>query len=222
MARITWDETGQRFFELGVKKGVLYPYNSGSSSYSTGVPWNGLTNITQSPEGAEPTDMYADDIKYASLRSAENFGCTIECYTYPDEFAACNGEVDLTEGVTIGQQDRAMFGLSYVTTIGNDVDPDVGYKIHLVYGCTASPSEASYASINDSPESSTFSYEVDTSPVNVTGHKPVAHLVIDSRKVSAEGLTAIEDKLYGDSSAGTPSLPLPDEVLSIITTADEG
>ena len=222
MARITWDETGQRFFELGVKKGVLYPYNSSSSSYSTGVPWNGLINITQSPEGAEPTDMYADDIKYASLRSAENFGCTIECYTYPDEFAACNGEVDLTEGVTIGQQDRAMFGLSYVTTIGNDVDPDVGYKIHLVYGCTASPSEASYASINDSPEASTFSYEVDTSPVNVTDHKPVAHLVIDSRKVSAEALTAIENKLYGDSSAGTPSLPLPDEVLSIITTADEG
>ena len=221
MARITWDETGKRFFELGVKKGVLYPYDSGQSNYGTGVPWNGLTNITQSPEGAEPTDMYADDIKYASLRSAENFGCTIECYTYPDEFAACNGEVDLTEGVTIGQQDRAMFGLSYVTTIGNDVDPDVGYKIHLVYGCTASPSEASYASINDSPEASTFSYEVDTSPVNVTGHKPVAHLVIDSRKVSAEGLTAIENKLYGDSSAGTPSLPLPDEVLTIISTAAE-
>lgn len=221
MARITWDNTGERLYELGVKKGVLYPYDTTQSKYGTGVAWNGLTNITQSPEGAEATDLYADDIKYASLRSAETFGGTIECYTYPDEFAACNGEVSLDEGVTIGQQNRTMFGLSYVTTIGNDVTSELGYKIHLVYGCTCSPSETSYASINDSPEASSLSYEFDTTPVNVTNHKPTSHLVIDSTKVSAAALQAIEDKLYGDASAGTPTLPQPDEVLTIITTAED-
>ena len=220
MARLTWDDTGDRFYELGVKHGVLYPWDSTLSKYGTGVAWNGLTNITQSPEGAEPTDLYADDMKYASLRSAETFGGTIECYTYPDEFGECNGEVELEEGVFIGQQSRKMFGLSYVTTIGNDVSPNVGYKIHLVYGATCSPSETSYASINDSPEASALSYEFDTTPVNVTGHDPVSHLVLDSRKLSAVALQAIEDKLYGDSSEGVPSLPLPDEVVTIITTAD--
>lgn len=220
MARLVWDATGERKYELGVKKGVLYPWDSGQNKYGTGVAWNGLTNLTQSPEGAEATDLYADDIKYASLRSAETFGGTIECYTYPDEFGECNGEVELDEGVTIGQQERKMFGLSYVTTIGNDVTSNLGYKIHLVYGCTCSPSETSYASLNDSPEASTLSYEFDTTPVNVTDHSPVSHLVLDSTKLSAAALSAIEDKLYGDSSAGTPSLPLPDEVLSIITTAD--
>lgn len=220
MAQLTWDNTGERFYELGVKKGVLYPWDSSQSKYGTGVAWNGLTNVTQSPEGAEATDLYADDIKYASLRSAETFGGTIECYTYPDEFGPCNGEVELEEGVLIGQQTRSMFGLSYVTTIGNDVSPEVGYKIHLVYGATCSPSETAYASINDSPEATTLSYEFDTTPVNVTGHDPVSHLVIDSRKVSAAALAAIEIKLYGDSSAGTPTLPLPDEVVTIITTAD--
>ena len=214
MTKLLWDQAGERLYETGVNKGVLYP-RSTDGSYPLGVAWNGLTAVTESPSGAEATPLYADNIKYLNLMSAEEFGATIEAYTYPDEFAACNGEAALTEGVSIGQQARQSFGMSYVTKVGNDIDSEHGYKIHLIYGALAAPSEKAYATVNDSPEAITFSWEVTTTPVEVTGFKPTATLVIDSTKVEAEKMAAIEDILYGSTSEEA-RLPLPDEVLEII------
>ena len=213
MSKLIWDETGKRFYETGVNKGVLYPQAAGA--YPKGVAWNGLTAVTESPSGAEATPLYADNIKYLNLMSAEEFGATIEAYTYPEEFAACNGEGELAKGVSIGQQKRVPFGMSYQTKIGNDIDSELGYKIHLIYGALAAPSEKAYATVNDSPEAITFSWEITTTPVEVTGYKPTASLVIDSTKVEAEKLTAIEAILYGSESEEA-RLPLPDEVFSII------
>lgn len=213
MPKIKWDQTGERFYETGVSKGVLYPLAAGV--YSTGVAWNGLTAVNESPSGAEATPLYADNIKYLNLMSAEEFGATIEAYTYPDEFAACNGEAELTTGVSIGQQARSTFGLSYQTKIGNDQNSELGYKIHLIYGALAAPSEKAYATVNDSPEAITFSWEISTTPVEVTGFKPTATIVVDSTKVDAEKLAALEAILYG-SEQEEARLPLPDEVLEII------
>lgn len=223
MSKLVWDQVGQRLYETGVSKGVLYPMGT-NGTYDNGVAWNGLTAVTESPSGAEATPLYADNIKYLNLMSAEEFGATIEAYTYPDEFAACNGEAVLGEnsGVSIGQQKRKVFGMSYQTKIGNDVDADDhGYKIHIIYNALAAPSEKSYATINDSPEAITFSWEVTTTPVEVTGFKPTATLVIDSTKVDAAKLTLIEKALYGDTDTEA-TLLLPDEVLAIINgTTDQ-
>lgn len=218
MAKITWDDTGKRLYETGTDHGVLYLLGEGGT-YGTGVAWNGLTAVNESPSGAEATALYADNIKYLSLMSAEEFGGTIEAYTYPDEFNQCDGNAEPQEGVIIGQQDRAIFGLSYRTLIGNDVDGQShGYKIHLVYGAQASPSEKAYATVNDSPEAVTFSWEFTTTPVNVTGFKPTASLVIYSTKVDPTDLQTLETALYGDDSTGTPKLPLPDEVIAMFET----
>ncbi len=217
MVALTWDDTGKRQYEMGTDHGVLYPMTT-AGTYGTGVAWNGLTAVTESPEGAEPNDMYADNIKYASLRSAETFGATIEAYTFPDEFIPCDGGAEVTDGVVFGQQSRSKFGFSYRTRIGNDVSQEAGYKLHLVYGATASPSEKSYETINDSPEGMTFSWEIDTDPVAVEGHPeldPVASITIDSTKVDKEKLTALEKKLYGDTT-GEPTLPLPGEVYTMM------
>ena len=217
MAKIVWDEAGKRFYETGVKKGVLYLQNEGV--YNKGVAWNGLTAVTESPSGAEPTPLYADDTKYLTLMSAEEFGATIEAYTYPEEFEQCDGSAEIAKGVTIGQQARATFGLSYVTTLGNDLkNNEYGYKLHIIYGCLASPSEKSYATINDSPEAITFSWEVSTTPVAVEGFKPTATVVIDSTKVDSAKLAALEEKLYGSASEEA-TLPLPDEIAALIGTA---
>lgn len=214
MSKLVWDNTGERLYETGVKQGVLYVQEAGA--YPAGVVWNGLTAVTESPSGAESTPLYADDIKYLNLMSAEEFGATVEAYTYPEEFAACDGSASLADGVYIGQQDRKTFGLCYRTTIGNDVEGNShGYKLHLIYGAMASPSEKSYATINDSPEAITFSWEVTTTPVNVTGHKPTACITIDSTKCDAEKLKTLEDALYGTESEEA-HLPLPDEVASIM------
>lgn len=211
MAKLVWDEAGKHLFETGVDHGVLFPL-AANGTYENGVAWNGLTGVTESPSGAEPNNLYADNIKYLSLYSIEEFGATIEAYTYPDEFAACNGEADLAEGVTVGQQTRKAFGLSYRTRVGNDTaGSEHGYKIHLIYGCMASPSEKAYASINDSPDAITFSWEITTTPVEVTGFKPTACVVIDSTKVDATKLEAFKKTLYGDDNT-EPSLPLPDAV----------
>ena len=217
MAKLVWDKTGERLYETGVKNGVLYPMVDGA--YPKGIVWNGLTAVTESPSGAEATPLYADDIKYLNLMSAEEFGATVEAYTYPDEFAECDGSASLGAGVTIGQQPRKTFGLSYKTTVGNDVDNDNhGYKLHLIYGAMASPSEKAYSTINDSPEAITFSWELTTTPVNVTGFKPTASLTIDSTKIAPEKLAAIEALLYGDESTEA-KLPLPDEIAGIIKAA---
>ena len=218
MAKIVWDKTGERFYETGVKQGVLYPQSAGS--YPKGVAWNGLTAVTESPSGAEATPLYADDIKYLNLMSNEEFAATIEAYTYPDEFAECDGSAEIATGVKIGQQPRKTFGMCYRTTVGNDVDgAEHGYLLHLIYGALAAPSEKAYATVNDSPEAITFSWEVSTTPVNVTGHKPTAQITIDSRKVSAEKLTALENVLYGSESE-EPRLPLPDEVATLVGTTE--
>lgn len=218
MAALVWDQTGERYYETGTKKGVVYPYNTTSKSYDKGVAWNGLTAFTESPSGAEETALYADDIKYGSMRSAEDYGFTIEAYTYPDEFAKLDGTASPVEGVYLGQQNRGVFGFSCVTTIGNDVSNEAGYKLHLVYGATASPSEKSYATINDSPEAITLSWECTTNPVNVTGFDPVASLTIDSTKVDATKLQALEKILYGSAQPeATARLPLPDEVITLLT-----
>lgn len=217
MSKLVWDNTGERLYETGVSKGVLYIPTSGV--YSKGVAWNGLTAVTESPSGAEATPLYADDIKYLNLMSNEEFGCTIEAYTYPDEFAECDGSASLVDGVYIGQQARKTFGFCYRTVLGNDTESnDHGYKLHLVYGCLAAPSEKSYATINDSPEAITFSWEVSTTPVNVTGHKPTACITIDSTKADPTKLDELEKKLYGDTSA-EPTLPLPDEIAQIFSAA---
>lgn len=218
MAKLTWDDTGKRFYETGVKQGVLFPMGT-NGSYAAGVAWNGLTAVTESPSGAEPTALYADDIKYLELMSSEEFGATIEAYTYPDEFAECDGSVEVEKGVKIGQQPRKTFGLCYRTTLGNDVKGnDYGYKLHIVYGAKAAPSEKAYASINDSPEAITFSWEVTTTPVAVKDHKPTAHIEIDSTKADPTKLATLEAILYGsDSDSGSdPRLPLPDEVISTL------
>lgn len=215
MAKIKWDETGEKIYETGVKNGVLYLPNE-TGVYDTGVAWNGLTAVTESPSGAESTPLYADDIKYVELFSAEEFGATLECYTYPDEFAECDGSAEVAPGVIIGQQNRKTFGLCYRTTLGNDVKGnEYGYKLHLIYGAKASPSEKSYSTINDSPEAITFSYEITTTPVNVTGHKPTASLTINSTKVEAGKLQQLEALLYGGDSTEA-KLPLPDEVINLL------
>jgi hypothetical protein len=219
MSKLTWDNIGERLYETGVEKGVLYPFKNGS--YSKGVAWNGLTAVNERPSGAEPNPLYADNIKYLNLMSAEEFAATVEAYTYPDEFAECDGSAELTTGVTIGQQNRIPFGMSYVTKNGNDTDGvDYGYKIHLVYGCQAAPSEKNFNTINDTPEAITFSWEVSTTPVPVPGHKATATVTIDSTKADATKLAALEAILYGtDAGTGTEAtdahLPLPEELYTI-------
>ena len=220
MAKIEWDKTGERLYETGVKNGVLYVQEGGT--YGKGVAWNGVTAVTESPSGAEATPLYADDIKYLNLLSTEEFGATIEAYTYPDEFAACDGSAALADGVMIGQQARKTFGLCYRTTIGNDTEGnDHGYKLHIIYGALAAPSEKAYATINDSPEAITFSWEVTTTPVNVTGAKPTASITIDSTKADPTKLAALEDILYGKNGepGNEPRLPLPDEIKTLMTAA---
>lgn len=222
--RLSWDAVGERTYETGVDHGVLYPQKGGS--YPKGYAWNGLTNVTETPSGAEDSPLYADNIKYLNLKSAEEFGGTIECYTYPDEFAQCNGEAEAAgvPGVTFGQQKRNTFGFAYRTKVGNDSDgEDHAYKIHLWYGCSATPSERAYQTVNDSPEAITFSYEIATTPIAVKAKdadgntlKPVALLVIDSRRVSKEKMTALEDLLYGNDSDGDAKLPMPDEIIELL------
>lgn len=233
MSRLTWDNAGERYYETGVKQAVLYPIQS-DGKYSLGVAWNGLTAVTESPSGAEATALYADDIKYLNLMSNEEFSCTIEAYTYPDEFAECDGSAALADGVMLGQQKRKTFGLCYKTTVGNDVDGnDYGYKLHLIYGCLAAPSEKAYATINDSPEAITFSWEVSTTPVNVKNangksFKPTSQITIDSTKIASEKkakLTELEDILYGKNGTGgdgetgatVARLPLPDEIAALFS-----
>lgn len=220
MAKIVWDKTGERFYETGVKNVVLYVAESGA--YPKGVAWNGVTNITESPSGAEATPLYADDIKYLNLMSAEEFGASLEAYTYPEEFEQCDGSAALIEGVkgvTIGQQSRKTFGLCYRTTVGNDTDGNEhGYKLHLVYGLLAAPSEKAYATINDSPEAITFSWELSSTPVEVTGFKPTSIITVDSKKVGKDKMAALEAVLYGGESEEA-KLPLPDEVKTILASA---
>lgn len=215
MSKLMWDEVGKKLFETGIDRGVLFKQDAGGT-YPKGVAWNGLTAVTESPSGAEATAIYADNVKYLSLMSAEEFGGTIEAYTYPDEFEECNGGKSLVEGVEIGQQPRKPFGFCYRTLIGNDVSgDDYGYKIHLVYGCLAAPSEKGYQTKSDSPEAITLSWEITTTPVAVENNKPTATLVIDSTKIEAAALTKIEAVLYGGESTES-RLPLPDEILTII------
>ena len=217
MAKIVWDEIGKRFYETGVDHGVLYVQENGA--YPKGVAWNGLSAVTESPSGAEASPIYADNIKYLNLISAEELGGTIEAYTYPDEFAACNGELAVVPGVVIGQQTRKTFGFCYRTILGNDTEyNDHGYKLHLIYGAVASPSEKAYSTVNDSPEAVTLSWEFTTTPVTMEGYKPTACLTIDSTKVTAEKLAALEAILYG-SEAVEARLPLPSEVIQIIGEA---
>lgn len=222
MSKIVWDAEGTRLYETGVKNGVLYVKEG--NTYGTGVPWNGLTAVTESPSGAEATPLYADDIKYLNLMSAEEFSATVEAYTYPPEFAACNGEAELVTGVSAGQQKRSTFAICYRTAIGNDQDgADHGYKLHIIYNALAAPSEKAYATINDSPEAITFSWELTTTPVAVADienkkFKPTAYIVIDSTKAGAENMAKLEAKLYGDAQ-GEPTLLMPDEIVTLLKTA---
>lgn len=218
MTALIWDEVGSRVYETGTTKGVLYPAASGA--YPKGVAWNGLTAVNESPSGADETVLWADNLKYGSMRAAEEFGGTIEAYTYPDEWAECDGSVSIATGVTIGQQTRKSFGLSYRTEIGNDeAGTDYGYKLHLVYGATANPSEKAYSTINDSPEAITFSWEFTTIPVAVPGYKNTAIITIDSTKVDADKLKALEDILYGTDDTEA-RLPLPGEIIALMGSAD--
>lgn len=218
MGKLAWDASGERLYETGVQKGVIYPQNA-SGLYPLGVAWNGLTGVTESPSGAEASPIYADDTKYLNLISAEEFGATIEAYTYPDEFAVCDGSAELATGVVVGQQARKAFGLCYRTALGNDIEgADYGYKLHLIYGAMAAPSEKAYSTINDSPEAITFSWELTTVPVAVTNLKPTACLTIDSTKVLEANLEVLEDILYGTDVAD-PYLPLPDEVAALFAGA---
>lgn len=219
--KLVWDETGKRFYETGVDHGVLYPMGD-DGKYGKGVAWNGLISVSESPSGAEATPLYADNIKYLNLMSAEEFAATIEAYTYPDEFAACDGSAEVATGIMIGQQSRKTFGLAYRTVIGNDVQGnDLGYKIHLIYGCLAAPSEKGYQTINDSPEAITFSWEVSTTPVEVPNFKPTATLIIDSTKVEASKLAELEAKLFGSESEEA-ALLLPAEIIALIGTQAAG
>lgn len=214
MTKLNWDVQGERYYETGVSKGVLYPFKEGK--YTNGVAWNGLTAVTESPSGAEPTPLYADNIKYLNLLSNEEFAATVEAYTYPDEFAECDGSAELATGVSVGQQKRIPFGMSYVTKLGNDTDgQDYGYKIHLIYGALAKPSQKNYATINDNPEAITFSWELSTTPVAVPNLKPTACITIDSKKVTPEKLKKIEDKLYGTETEEA-TLPTPTELAALI------
>jgi hypothetical protein len=217
MAILVWDDSGNRRFEAGVDHGVLYPINPANGLYDTGYAWNGLTTVTETPGGAESNPQYADNMKYLNLQSAETFAGTIEAFTYPDQFAACDGSSSPSPGVYVGQQGRQMFGLSYRTKIGSDVNADLGFKYHLVYGLLASPSEKAYATLNDSPEAVAFSWDVDSSPAAVTGLKPTSLLVVDSTKVLAATITSLTDFLYG-TAGSNPSLPSPDSVLAIIAS----
>lgn len=222
MSRINWHDDGTRIYETGVQRGVLYVWDG--TKYGNGVPWNGLTAVTESPSGAEASPLYADDIKYLNLMSNEEFGATIEAYTYPDEFAECDGSASIATGVSIGQQARKTFALCYRTTVGNDLQGnDYGYKLHIIYGCLAAPSEKAYATINDSPEAITFSWEVTTTPVTVPKigdkeFKPTANIVIDSVKVGGEKMKALEDKLYGDDS-NEPTLQMPGDIITLLGEA---
>lgn len=218
MAKLVWDETSKRLYETGVKNCVLYVRDE-SGTYPKGVAWNGVTSISESPSGAESTALYADDIKYLNLISAEEFGATLEAYTYPDEFAECDGSAELTKGVMLGQQKRKTFGLVYKTTLGNDTDGnDYGYKLHIIYGCTAKPSEKQYSSINDSPEAVTMSWEIETTPINVAGFKPTSYICIDSTKADPTKLATLEGMLFGTAEAEA-KLPLPDEIKTTMTAA---
>lgn len=228
MAKLKWDQIGEKYYETGVRNGVLYQLEEGA--YVNGVPWNGLTAVTESPSGAEATALYADDIKYLNIISSEEFGCTIEAYTYPPEFAACDGSAAIATGVFVGQQPRKTFGFSYRTVVGNDVESnDHGYKLHLIYGALAAPSEKAYASINDSPEAITFSWEVTTTPVDVPGMKPTACITIDSTKVNAEKLAALEAILYGTDAvtgdspveATVARMPLPAEIIELMAETEQ-
>lgn len=223
MAKITWDKTGEHFYEVGVDRGVLYPMKSDGSGYDKGVAWNGLTGVSEKPSGAESSDQYADNVKYLSIRSAEKFDATIEAFTYPDEFGACDGTAELTTGVKVGQQTRKAFGLSYRTMLGNDTQGnDHGYLIHLIYGASAAPSEKGYSTVNDSIEPIKFSWEISTVPVPVEGKKPTSTLVINSTK--AKNIKNLEDYLYGTDAGsgastgvtGDPQLPLPDKVKTLL------
>lgn len=215
MARLIWDEVGQRFFETGVKNGVLYVQDN-DGTYKNGVVWNGLTAVTESPSGAEETPLYADDVKYLTLRSAEEFGATVEAYTYPEEFEQCDGSASIAAGVTIGQQARRAFGLCYRTSVGNDIQgQNFSYKLHLIYGCTVAPSEKSYSTINDNPEAITFSWELSTVPVPVDGFSPTASLVIDASKVDEGKMQLLEDALFGDES-NEAKLLLPNEIMEML------
>ena len=217
MSKLVWDQTGERKYETGVKKGVLYPISE-LGAYNKGVAWNGLTAVTESPSGAESNPLYADDIKYLDLRSVEEFGGTIEAYMYPDEFAECDGSASLADGVSIGQQKRKTFGLCYRTVLGNDIlGDDYGYKLHIVYGAVVAPSERAYSTINDSPEPITMSWEFSTTPVAVDGFKPTAHLEIDSTKANPEKLAALEAILYGAGDTDA-RLPLPNEIATLMKT----
>lgn len=215
MAKLVFNNVGERLFETGVKNGVLYVMGD-EGAYENGVVWNGLTAVTESPSGAETTPLYADDVKYVVIYAAEEFGATVEAYTYPEEFEQCDGSAAISEGITIGQQTRKSFGMCYKTSVGNDVQgQDYGYKIHIIYGAKAAPSEKSYSTINDSPEAVTFSWELSTVPVPVEGHNPTATMVIDSTRVPAEKMAKIEAKLYG-SEESDATLPLPNEILDLI------
>ena len=215
MAKLVFNNVGERLFETGVKNGVLYVMGD-EGAYENGVVWNGLTAVTESPSGAETTPLYADDVKYVVIYAAEEFGATVEAYTYPEEFEQCDGSAAISEGITIGQQTRKSFGMCYKTSVGNDVQgQDYGYKIHIIYGAKAAPSEKSYSTINDSPEAVTFSWELSTVPVPVEGHNPTATMVIDSTRVPADKMKLIEAKLYG-SEESDATLPLPDEILALI------
>lgn len=221
MAALTWDNTGERFYETGVDRGVLYTYDSTTKLYGTGVAWNGLTAITEAPSGAEPTPQYADNIKYLNLMSAEEFGFTIEAFTYPDEFELCDGTASPLAGLTVAQQARRTFGLSYRSLIGNDVDAqDHGYKIHLIYGALASPSEKARTTVNDTPEAMTFSWTASTTPVSLPADlkmRPTAHIVADSTKMTAANLASLEAVLYGDELESA-ALPLPGELITLLGT----
>ena len=216
MAKLTWDDTGKRFYETGVDQGVLYVRDS-NGAYPLGVPWNGLINVTESPEGAEPNAQYADNMKYVNIQSTEEFKATIEAFTYPEEFAECDGSAQPKPGAFIGQQERKTFGLVYRTKIGNDLTQEAGYKLHIVWGAVAAPSEKAYATINDSPEPTTFSWEITTTPVNVTGYLPTSTMTLDSIELGSVKMAAIEAKLFGDAT-NAAALLMPDAILALITT----
>ena len=222
MAKLKWDEAGKHIYETGVSKGVLYVMSDTPGTYGKGVAWNGLSSVSESPTGAEVSAIYADNIKYLNLMSREEFEGSIEAYTYPDEFMACDGSAspENAKGFVVGQQDRKTFAFCYQTKVGNDLNPEAGYKIHIIYGALASPSERSYETVNDSPEAMTFSWDITTTPVAVTGFKPTAHVELDSTKIDKTKLEKIEAKLYGtDEPSGEPTLLMPDEIIGMLTAA---